>query len=284
MADTKFAGTNQLVEAKFNSLRRLFRSYKSWNKCFCIGSNKTATTSLDGIMQHVLGFKSNQAEVETYASIQCMRGNYDPLKQIISEYDFHNDIPVSQGNIYAILDAIFPNSKFILTTRETQDWSKSFATFYAKYFYDALLKDTSNQFFQEQTQFPGYGASWVMHFWNSELDILRNEFIDLGSRETGQKQIATNKEFLQAISKKFDNRNQEIVNFFSLRKKDLLVIDITKSNSIKALLEFLELPLVLDCNWPNVRPKSDKKESSSNVPDLKIEFLKHKSMSDFLKC
>ena len=231
MADTKFAGTNQLVEAKFNSLRRLFRSYKSWNKCFCIGSNKTATTSLDGIMQHVLGFKSNQAEVETYASIQCMRGNYDPLKQIISEYDFHNDIPVSQGNTYAILDAIFPNSKFILTIRETQDWSKSFATFYAKYFYDALLKDTSNQFFQEQTQFPGYGASWVMHFWNSELDILRNEFIDIGSRETGQKQIAKQR-VLQAISK---NLTIEINSqLFWSRKKDLPVIDITKSNSIKA--------------------------------------------------
>ena len=273
-----------MSEPKLKILQRLFRAHKSWNKCFCIGSNKTATTSLDGIMQNVLGFKSNQAEVETYASIQCMKGNYRPLKQIIDEYDFHKDIPASQGNTYAILDAIFPKSKFILTTREATSWSKSFATFYAKYFYDALLKDKSNQLSQEQTQFPGYGASWVMHYWKAELDILREQSIEAGSRETGQRQISGNAEFLQAISRKFDQRNQEIINFFALRKKDLFVIDIAKSKSIAGLIEFLELPLVLDCKWPDVRPMSKTKGVSPNVPDLKIQLLRHKSMSDFLKC
>ena len=267
-----------------DSIQRLFRSYKAWNKCFCIGSNKTGTSSLQGVMRCVLGFRANQGDVETYASIQCMKGNYNPLKEIMNEFDFHKDVPASQGNVYAILDAIFPNSKFILTTRETKSWAKSFASFYAKYFYDALMIEKKTSVKLDQSQFPGYGALWITHYWKEELEILRGTSLELGSKVEARTLIANNQRFLEAISTKFDRRNKDIINYFRLRKKDLLILDISKSQSISSLLEFLELPSIIDCEWPRTKPISNDKSAPKNTLDHQIHFLKKDSLSSYLNC
>ena len=68
----------------FREYKNLIRAEKKWNKCFGIGSNKTATSTLDYIFQNLYGFSSNQSLLEINATIQVMRGNFNPLFNTIT--------------------------------------------------------------------------------------------------------------------------------------------------------------------------------------------------------
>ena len=93
-------------------------------KIFCIGYNKTGTTSLWSLMKNnnisvaeCSGFESN---VESY-----FNGNYDVFMDLInkntSDPIFFQDVPFSFPFIYKTLDKTYPGSKFILTVRDNEN-------------------------------------------------------------------------------------------------------------------------------------------------------------------
>ena len=107
-------------------------------KIFCIGYNKTGTTSLWSLMKNnnisvaeCSGFESN---VESY-----FNGNYDVFMDLInkntSDPIFFQDVPFSFPFIYKTLDKTYPGSKFILTVRDNEnEWYGSLRRFYAHMF------------------------------------------------------------------------------------------------------------------------------------------------------
>ena len=60
----------------------------------------------------------NQQEQERQLSKPVFENNYTELIEFCKEYDAFQDMPFSQGLTYVAADALFPNSKFILTERE----------------------------------------------------------------------------------------------------------------------------------------------------------------------
>ncbi len=91
-------------------------------KIFCIGFQKTGTTSMNTALQD-LGF-----------SVKSVFGNdmeYSALKHqyiekglaLAAEYDAVEDMPWPL--LYRELDKAFPNAKFILTVRDTTSWLRS---------------------------------------------------------------------------------------------------------------------------------------------------------------
>ena len=88
-------------------------SNKNFSKIFCIGANKTGTTSLAATLE-IIGYKlPNQMDQEMHLSKQTYLGNYEPLREYVNKYDVFQDIPFSIGNFYIVADALFPNSLFI---------------------------------------------------------------------------------------------------------------------------------------------------------------------------
>lgn len=83
----------------------------SVNKIFGIGLAKTGTTSLTEALK-ILGYTGNH-----------YFRTYDNLLQIIDNLDFAVDMPIQ--SIYKNLDYIYPNSKFILTIRDENEWLES---------------------------------------------------------------------------------------------------------------------------------------------------------------
>lgn len=109
-------------------------------KIFCIGYNKTGTTSLYRFFYEE-GFKvASQHEFE--ANINYYLNNeYDKIINLIKEkfndYDFFQDVPFSFPNFYKTLYKEFPGSKFILSIRNSsEDWYNSLIRFHS-----TVLKD-----------------------------------------------------------------------------------------------------------------------------------------------
>ncbi len=107
-------------------------------KIFCIGYNKTGTTSLSEI------FFQNGFLVAPQQPFECNMesyffNSYDTIVKMIKEdyfqYSFFQDVPFSLPQLYKTLYENFPDAKFILTVRDNEDvWYNSLIRFHKKIF------------------------------------------------------------------------------------------------------------------------------------------------------
>jgi len=95
-------------------------------KIFCIGVPKTGTTSLHKALK-ILGYKS----VKMYDWTSYWKKGEDKYIDMIkkSYFEVYSDYPFGM-NIYKKIDREIPNSKFILTIRDSKALKKSYINFY----------------------------------------------------------------------------------------------------------------------------------------------------------
>jgi hypothetical protein len=130
-------------------------------KIFCIGYNKTGTTSLTEF------FKQNGYSIAPQIPFECNLNSYfsknystfiDMIKEDYYENTFFQDVPFSLPNFYKSLDTEFENAKFILTVRNDENqWYESLIRFHKqefnnlqephniKYVYQGWLTKTLNK-------------------------------------------------------------------------------------------------------------------------------------------
>ena len=89
-------------------------------KIFCIGFQKTGTTSLGEAFEK-LGYKVCGVYHELLPDLR--RGDFEKIKDVVESYDVCKDNPWPV--LYQQLDQFFPGSKFILTIRDETAWIKS---------------------------------------------------------------------------------------------------------------------------------------------------------------
>jgi hypothetical protein len=173
------------------------------NKIFCIGSNKTGTTTLTQILKN-LGFSVCPEDIMFRHGSKHFENQkqkqYDSLFELVGQYDAFEDRPWNHTNFYQILDKKFPNSKFILTIRDQENWTQSYRRFNEK------IK-LNKQWFYPLISEICYG----------NFDFLSDE----------KKMIL-----------KYDERNQEIIEYFKNTNK-LLIIDFEKEKTYNRICEFL---------------------------------------------
>lgn len=107
---------------------------KPFNKIFGIGFHKTGVTSL-AMALSILGFKANKGITQLEKSFgrdKCLKALEETDYQFF--IDFMDTCDATVDNpwyiLYKELDAAFPNSKFILTVREEQQWLRSCQHFF----------------------------------------------------------------------------------------------------------------------------------------------------------
>jgi len=107
----------------------------NYNKIFCIGQNKTGTTSLEKSLS-LFGFKmGNQSISEVLGLDWLIDKNAERIINYCYTADAFQDAPFSFPGLYKELDKAFPNSKFILTVRGSPDeWFKSLVKFHTNLF------------------------------------------------------------------------------------------------------------------------------------------------------
>ena len=206
-------------------------------KVFCIGYNKTGTTTLNKVLGD-LGYRMpNQGRQEMAVVEELFKGNYKPLYSLCKYYDGFQDMPFSQGVTYAVVDAMFPGSKFILTVRESNDWFDSLTRFHLKGILKRAgidrLEDFSEQTFKDKEVYlhKNYLQNTAKRYAVKVID--NKVYYDWS--------LVYNKEHRIEL---YEKRNKEIVEYFQERSKQLLVIDVTKEKDNSKIVDFLELPKI----------------------------------------
>ena len=104
----------------------------SRQKVFCVGRNKTGTTSLAEVMTR-LGYRAGDQPKAELLIEDWARGDYDAIRKHCRRRDFFQDIPFSLPGTFQAMDGAFPKSRFILTVRSNaEEWYESLVRFHTK--------------------------------------------------------------------------------------------------------------------------------------------------------
>jgi hypothetical protein len=204
---------------------------RSFDKVFGIGANKTGTTTLEAILRR-LGFRMpNQQAQETMLTAAALKGQYAPLRDFVTLFDAFQDAPFSFGSTYVACDALFPNSRFILTVRDPEVWFDSTCRFHRKVFGVDDLENLTEQ--DVRTRFH--------YLYDGYIHLCFADF--LTTRSGGVPVVNWDKLYDRDFYiDRYISRNNEIRAYFAARRGDFLEIDLTAEADTGALCAFLDIP------------------------------------------
>ena len=194
--------------------------FKSRKKIFVIGRNKTGTTSV-GHALSTMGFKvGKQSKAERLIDDWKQR-KFKSIVKYCKSAEAFQDVPFSLDYTYQVMDYEFPESKFILTVRNSaQEWYDSLTRFHTKIVGKDRLPtaDDLKQFSYRET-------GWL---WRNQQSVYGIDEQSLYNKEI----------YIQH----YERHNKTVMDYFKYRENDLLVINLAAPDSMKALSNFLGVP------------------------------------------
>ncbi len=204
-----------------------------YNKVFCIGANKTGTTSLGALLSS-FGFKMGDQSVAEILSLDWLANkNTDRIIRYCYTADTFQDVPFSYRGLHQDLDKAFPNSKFILTVRDSPDeWFNSLVSFHTKIFStDSTRPPNADELDSATYRYKGYA-----------LDVfkLAHKYptVPLYDEDTYKNDYILN--------------NDEKRTYFRGRPNDFIEINLAIKDDFRRLCEFLNVETdITDFPWLN---------------------------------
>lgn len=132
-------------------LRSNFRKSNYSSKVFCIGYNKTGTTSL-GKSLEMLGYRNSSFNRIIWRNYY-EKGKTKKILHYASKFDSFDDLPWLKEDMIPVLDKSFPGSKFIYLERDEESWKKSLYNWRYKTFQEYPDLDKSFQMYKEHRKF-----------------------------------------------------------------------------------------------------------------------------------
>lgn len=187
-------------------------------KVFCIGRNKTGTTSLQRAFED-LGFRvGDQRAAELLYDKHYYKREFKPFIEYCRSAQIFQDIPFSCPFLYVALDQAFPGSKFILSVRKDADqWYSSITRFYSKLWGTNGALPTADQLKSARYMRPGFAYELMKLYGTNDNDLFHKP----------------------TLTAHYDRYNSEVKEYFAHRPSDLLVIDVGEAGSYQRFIEFL---------------------------------------------
>jgi len=212
-------------------------------KIFCIGRNKTGTTSLKKAFEDLGFIVGNQREAFLLLNDYIAR-DFEAIKKYCKAAQVFQDFPFSYPDTYRFLDQAYPNSKFILSIRNSPDqWYESVVTFHSKLFGGgnlptvSLLKDAD--------------YIWKGWIWEAFHEIYKTPEHDPYNRTMLISQYVT--------------YNNDVNDYFRNRKDDFIEINIAERDSYMRLMKFL-----------NIESPYNEFPWANRTADHNVKFLENK--------
>jgi hypothetical protein len=201
---------------------------KTFNKIFCVGWNKTGTTTLEGLLR-LYGYNlPNQQEQSLRLTRACFACDYTELKSFVAHYDAFQDMP-------------FPGSRFILSERDGDAWFDSLTRFYRKIYGLDQLDNLTREDVREKFTYLYRGYS------------LENFERQLTRYDKGTAELRWDLLFDRAFHiGQYRERNARIKHYFRNCPERLLVIDVTVEKTTRALCDFLNIPAEFAIDMPQL--------------------------------
>ena len=200
-------------------------------KIFCIGCNKTGTTSLKITLEElgVIVGRKRYAEnlLEDWA-----RRDFSKIIRYCRTAQAFQDVPFSLPDTFKAVDQAFPGSKFILTVRDSpEQWYSSLVRFHGKIWANGRTPPT-----REDLQ----NATYIYkgHPWRANQLIFGTPEHDPYHKTT--------------LLKFYENHNASVKEYFSERSDDLLVLNISVETDYQRLCSFIDVPPIRNAfPWEN---------------------------------
>lgn len=206
-----------LRDQTFDAIAKAMRGEPGGRKVFCVGRNKTGTTSLEAALKS-LGFRMGlQARGEMLRSDWAKR-DFTRIIDLARTADAFQDAPFSLHFTFQALDMSFPGSKFILTVRDSpEQWFESVMRFQTGIVNKGRLP-TADDLREFEYRFKGY-------LWQSFVDTYGDDESLLYDKDT---YIAH-----------YLHHNRSVTDYFRNRPDDLLVLNVGAPDAMKMLCAFL---------------------------------------------
>lgn len=200
------------------------------SKVFCIGFNKTGTTSLEKLFIDSGYTTADQRKGEKLLYAWQKR-DFSPLRDFCKESNFFQDVPFSLPYTFQALDYFFPNSKFILTIRNDSDqWFDSLQRYHRKLF---NLPNRPSSVDIAAVSYVRKG--WLYNYLKGVFHPHDNFFYDR-----------------DLYKNEYERHNQSVIEHFSNRPEQLLILNVADKGAKEALDLFLGQPLHGDSiEWLN---------------------------------
>lgn len=214
---------------------KLFNSKKNKAFVFCIGMNKTGTTSLGTFLENE-GFRVLKQNKGELLLSDYINNDFDKIIKLCrkSDADVFQDVPFSLPKTYKYLSKAFPESKFILTIRNSpQEWYNSILKFHSEFF-NKGEKPTEESLKNSDYVYKG----WI---W----DLMNTVFFD------NNPDLYNEDLFIS----KYNDYIEDIKNFFKGKdEKRLIIINLSEPNGIKKLCNFLNIETTVK-EFPRITSK-----------------------------
>lgn len=190
-------------------------------KIFCIGFNKTGTTSVKRAFKS-LGYAVGDQRTAELLLDDWAHKKFDRIIRYCRTAQVFQDVPFSLPGTFKVVDEAFPGSRFILTVRDnSEQWYSSITRFHSKLWGDGVRPPSSNEL-QEST-YIYKGHPWDFNQWV------------FGSPEDDP----YNKEVLISC---YERHNVAVADYFRERPQDLLVVNVAEDGAYEKFCDFLDVP------------------------------------------
>jgi hypothetical protein len=189
-------------------------------KIFCIGANKTGTTSLEAFFKSLGFVLGDQAKGELLIRDWAAR-NFAPIVELARTAQVFQDIPFSLPFTYVALDETFHGAKFILSVRDdAEQWYRSLTRFHANVIGKGHLP-TAADLKECPYRHRGYlfEAMRVIYGISAEEPYEKSRLIA-----------------------QYENHNRAVADYFRQRPDSLLTLNLSRENAAAKIMNFLKLP------------------------------------------
>lgn len=196
-------------------------------KIFCIGLNKTGTTSFHRAL-HREGMKLGDQVVAERLLSHYMEGDFEPIVRYCKTARAFQDAPFSFPDTYRHLYRAFPDAKFILTLRNSADqW------------YESLLRFTAQRMGKVPTLADLSESTYCRKGWMYDVHrTLYGEGVEFDNKIVK----------LEA----YNRHAADVQHFFQDKPGRLLVLNMAEKGSFRSFCDFLEIRSTYsDFPWAN---------------------------------
>lgn len=187
-------------------------------KIFCIGQNKTGTTTIETVLKGFDYQLGNQVQGEWLLDAWYTR-DFKSIIKFCKTAEAFQDVPFSLPYTFEHLDVAFPNAKFILTERDSaEQWYQSLTKFHSKLWAEGKRIPTAADLKAATYRKLGYAYQFNQFVFNTPETDVYNEAI---------------------LKAHYLNYNQTVKNYFKSRPEKLLVINVANAKDYSTLCSFL---------------------------------------------
>lgn len=204
---------------------------KNKEKIFCIGLNKTGTTTLEKVLKEFNYKLGNQIKGELLIEDWYKR-EFNEIIKLCNTADSFQDAPFSLPFTFIKLDQYFTNAKFILTKRDSpEQWYNSITKFHSKIWSDGENPPNIEQLKNAEYRYKGYAYEVNRMLFNTPENDPYNK---------------------EKFVKYYNDHNDFVKEYFRSNPEKLLIINVAIKEDYLRLCEFLgKQPISNNFPWEN---------------------------------